>query len=139
MCFPIDRFPAFSWCSGLQRVTAGCASLGRGHHSLQGSSKNSSQQKLTGNTKSQRSVQSNEFTNLGTRPTPPPKPGPLIVEVFLTRGTKSGLGFSITGGVGNETINGDSGIFVTKVCNNIIYFYSTLEYFRFNIEYCFTT
>ncbi|CAH8471164.1 unnamed protein product [Schistosoma intercalatum] len=108
-------FPAFSWCSGLQRVTAGCASLGRGHHSLQGSSKNSSQQKLTGNTKSQRSVQSNEFTNLGTRPTPPPKPGPLIVEVFLTRGTKSGLGFSITGGVGNETINGDSGIFVTKL------------------------
>ncbi|CAH8451715.1 unnamed protein product [Schistosoma rodhaini] len=108
-------FPAFSWCSGLQRVTAGCALLGRGHHNLQGSSKNSSQQKLTGNTKSQRSVQSNEFTNLGTRPTPPPKPGPLIVEVFLTRGTKSGLGFSITGGIGNETINGDSGIFVTKL------------------------
>ncbi|KAK4473766.1 hypothetical protein MN116_003105 [Schistosoma mekongi] len=105
-------FPAFSWCSGLQRVTAGCASLGRGHHSLQNSSKGSSQQKLDKIAKSQRSVRSNE---LGARPTPAPKPGPLVVEVLLTRGTKSGLGFSITGGVGNETINGDSGIFITKL------------------------
>ncbi|CAH8452570.1 unnamed protein product [Heterobilharzia americana] len=108
-------FPAFSWCGGLQRVTGGCASLGRGHHSLQGSSRNSSRQKLTGSIEPNRTVRSNEFITVGARPTPPPKPGPLVVEVILTRGTKSGLGFSITGGVGNETSNGDSGIFVTKL------------------------
>ncbi|CAH8834488.1 unnamed protein product [Trichobilharzia szidati] len=110
-------FPAFSWCGGLQRVTGGCASLGRGHHSLQGSSKNSSRQKLPGSAEQQQTAfRSHELTStIGARPTPPPKPGPFVVEVILTRGTRSGLGFSITGGVGNEASNGDSGIFVTKI------------------------
>ncbi|KAA0191495.1 Neuronal differentiation protein [Fasciolopsis buskii] len=49
------------------------------------------------------------------RPVPAPQPGPLLIEVTLLRGTRSGLGFSIAGGVGNETVDGDPGIFVTKL------------------------
>uniref|UniRef100_A0A336KHY1 CSON010760 protein n=1 Tax=Culicoides sonorensis TaxID=179676 RepID=A0A336KHY1_CULSO len=41
---------------------------------------------------------------------PPPK----IIEIELVKGTK-GLGFSIAGGIGNQHIPGDNGIYVTKV------------------------
>lgn len=41
---------------------------------------------------------------------PPPK----ILEIELVKGSK-GLGFSIAGGIGNQHIPGDNGIYVTKV------------------------
>ncbi|XP_013794780.1 disks large homolog 1-like isoform X3 [Limulus polyphemus] len=37
-----------------------------------------------------------------------------IIEVELLKGTR-GLGFSIAGGIGNEHIPGDNGIFITKI------------------------
>ena len=37
-----------------------------------------------------------------------------MVEMLLVKGNK-GLGFSIAGGIGNQHIPGDNGIFVTKV------------------------
>ena len=40
-----------------------------------------------------------------------------IVTIELTKGSK-GLGFSIAGGVGNEHIPGDTGIYVTKIMEN---------------------
>ncbi|VDK36191.1 unnamed protein product [Taenia asiatica] len=52
---------------------------------------------------------------LSTRPQPDPSPGPVIVEVPLVRGTSNGFGFSIAGGVGTEFLEGDSGIFITKL------------------------
>ncbi|VDM34282.1 unnamed protein product [Hydatigera taeniaeformis] len=52
---------------------------------------------------------------LSTRPQPDPPPGPVIVEVPLVRGTSNGFGFSIAGGIGTEFLEGDSGIFITKV------------------------
>ena len=36
------------------------------------------------------------------------------LEITLSKGTK-GLGFSIAGGVGNQHIPGDNGIFITKI------------------------
>ena len=50
-----------------------------------------------------------------SRPRPDPAPGPIIVEVFLVRGTSNDFGFSIAGGVGTELLEGDSGIFITQV------------------------
>nr|CDS20262.1 disks large 3 [Echinococcus granulosus] len=52
---------------------------------------------------------------LSTRPQPDPSPGPIIVEVPLVRGTSNGFGFSIAGGIGTEFLEGDSGIFITKI------------------------
>ncbi|XP_060853514.1 disks large 1 tumor suppressor protein [Rhopalosiphum padi] len=40
--------------------------------------------------------------------------GPNVLEIELSKGTK-GLGFSIAGGIGNQHIPGDNGIFVTKI------------------------
>jgi hypothetical protein len=37
-----------------------------------------------------------------------------VLEILLVKGNK-GLGFSIAGGIGNQHIPGDNGIFVTKV------------------------
>lgn len=37
-----------------------------------------------------------------------------IMEIELLKGTK-GLGFSIAGGIGNQHIPGDNGIYVTKI------------------------
>ncbi|VDL59914.1 unnamed protein product [Hymenolepis diminuta] len=58
---------------------------------------------------------STEEWELLTRPQPDPSPGPIIVEIPLVRGTSSGFGFSIAGGVGSEFLEGDSGIFITQV------------------------
>ena len=43
-----------------------------------------------------------------------PPPGPKIDEIDLVKGNK-GLGFSIAGGIGNQHIPGDNGIYVTKI------------------------
>lgn len=43
-----------------------------------------------------------------------PAAGPKIMEIDLVKGGK-GLGFSIAGGIGNQHIPGDNGIYVTKV------------------------
>lgn len=40
--------------------------------------------------------------------------GPQIIEIDLVKGGK-GLGFSIAGGIGNQHIPGDNGIYVTKI------------------------
>ncbi|XP_067640330.1 disks large 1 tumor suppressor protein isoform X11 [Eurosta solidaginis] len=40
--------------------------------------------------------------------------GPKIIEIDLVKGSK-GLGFSIAGGIGNQHIPGDNGIYVTKI------------------------
>lgn len=40
--------------------------------------------------------------------------GPKVLEIDLVKGGK-GLGFSIAGGIGNQHIPGDNGIYVTKV------------------------
>ncbi|VDP68673.1 unnamed protein product [Echinostoma caproni] len=110
-------FPAFSWCTGLQKPT-GCAAMLGGHRSLPGSSA-SSRRTPTGSTESRGGkysvTTSGGCVSISSRPVPAPQPGPLLVEVTLLRGTRSGLGFSIAGGVGNETVDGDSGIFVTKL------------------------
>lgn len=37
-----------------------------------------------------------------------------IIEIELAKGSK-GLGFSIAGGIGNQHIPGDNGIYVTKI------------------------
>lgn len=37
-----------------------------------------------------------------------------VLEIELVKGNK-GLGFSIAGGIGNQHIPGDNGIYVTKV------------------------
>lgn len=37
-----------------------------------------------------------------------------LLEIELLKGTK-GLGFSIAGGIGNQHIPGDNGIYVTKI------------------------
>lgn len=42
------------------------------------------------------------------------KLGPRILEIELFKGTK-GLGFSIAGGIGNQHIPGDNGIYITKI------------------------
>lgn len=39
---------------------------------------------------------------------------PRIIEIELVKGNK-GLGFSIAGGVGNQHVPGDDGIYITKV------------------------
>ncbi|VEL32743.1 unnamed protein product [Protopolystoma xenopodis] len=49
------------------------------------------------------------------RPVARLEPNTLFIEVVLQRGTSAGLGFSIAGGVGNEHIDDDSGIFITKI------------------------
>ncbi|XP_055682471.1 disks large 1 tumor suppressor protein isoform X4 [Lutzomyia longipalpis] len=41
-------------------------------------------------------------------------PGPKIIDIDLVKGAK-GLGFSIAGGIGNQHIPGDNGIYVTKI------------------------
>jgi disks large protein 1 len=41
-------------------------------------------------------------------------PGPKQMEIDLVKGGK-GLGFSIAGGIGNQHIPGDNGIYVTKI------------------------
>ena len=43
-----------------------------------------------------------------------------LIEVELFKGSK-GLGFTIAGGIGNQHIPGDNGIYVTKVTENIKY------------------
>lgn len=43
-----------------------------------------------------------------------PPPGPKPMEIDLVKGGK-GLGFSIAGGIGNQHIPGDNGIYVTKI------------------------
>lgn len=43
-----------------------------------------------------------------------PAAGPQVLEIDLVKGGK-GLGFSIAGGIGNQHIPGDNGIYVTKV------------------------
>ncbi|XP_061392643.1 disks large 1 tumor suppressor protein isoform X14 [Musca vetustissima] len=40
--------------------------------------------------------------------------GPKVLEIDLVKGNK-GLGFSIAGGIGNQHIPGDNGIYVTKI------------------------
>lgn len=40
--------------------------------------------------------------------------GQEIIEIDLVKGAK-GLGFSIAGGIGNQHIPGDNGIYVTKI------------------------
>ncbi|KRF94014.1 disks large 1 tumor suppressor protein isoform X3 [Drosophila mojavensis] len=40
--------------------------------------------------------------------------GPKVIEIDLVKGNK-GLGFSIAGGIGNQHIPGDNGIYVTKL------------------------
>ncbi|XP_055845581.1 disks large 1 tumor suppressor protein isoform X4 [Episyrphus balteatus] len=40
--------------------------------------------------------------------------GPQVIEIDLVKGGK-GLGFSIAGGIGNQHIPGDNGIYVTKI------------------------
>lgn len=86
-----------------------------GHRSLPGSSA-SSRRTPTGSTESRGKYQISPIGLVhNARPVPAPQPGPLLIEVTLLRGTRSGLGFSIAGGVGNETVDGDPGIFVTKV------------------------
>lgn len=40
--------------------------------------------------------------------------GPKVIEIDLVKGSK-GLGFSIAGGIGNQHIPGDNGIYVTKI------------------------
>lgn len=42
-----------------------------------------------------------------------PPAGP-VIEIDLVKGSK-GLGFSIAGGIGNQHIPGDNGIYVTKI------------------------
>lgn len=41
-------------------------------------------------------------------------PNVQLTEVTLVKGTK-GLGFSIAGGIGNQHIPGDNGIYITKI------------------------
>lgn len=43
-----------------------------------------------------------------------PSTGPKPVDIDLIKGNK-GLGFSIAGGIGNQHIPGDNGIYVTKI------------------------
>jgi len=43
-----------------------------------------------------------------------PKLGPRMMEIELLKGNK-GLGFSIAGGIGNQHIPGDNGIYITKI------------------------
>lgn len=43
----------------------------------------------------------------------PPR-SPRIIEIELCKGNK-GLGFSIAGGIGNQHIPGDNGIYITKI------------------------
>ncbi len=40
--------------------------------------------------------------------------GPRVLEIELLKGNK-GLGFSIAGGIGNQHIPGDNGIYITKI------------------------
>ena len=40
--------------------------------------------------------------------------GPMLHEIELIKGNK-GLGFSIAGGIGNQHIPGDNGIYITKI------------------------
>ncbi|GAA54094.1 discs large homolog 1-like protein [Clonorchis sinensis] len=110
----VSGFPAFSWCTGLHKST-GCASmLGSGHRSLPISA-TSNRQSQSDTSGEGQSTKGRQRTASGSRPVPVPPPGPVVVEIVLSRGTKSGLGFSIAGGVGNETVDGDTGIFVTKL------------------------
>ncbi|ESO08051.1 hypothetical protein HELRODRAFT_75327 [Helobdella robusta] len=44
-----------------------------------------------------------------------PTPADNIIEVELIKGTKGGLGFSIAGGIDNQHMHGDGGIFITKI------------------------
>lgn len=48
------------------------------------------------------------------RKRPPAPPAQKSVEIDLVKGGK-GLGFSIAGGIGNQHIPGDNGIYVTKI------------------------
>ncbi|THD28271.1 Discs large 1 protein [Fasciola hepatica] len=108
-------FPAFSWCTGIQKPIGCAAILGGGHRSLPGSSA-SSRRTPTGSTESRGKYQvTSGAPTISSRPVPAPQPGPLLVDVTLLRGTRSGLGFSIAGGIGNETVDGDPGIFITKL------------------------
>lgn len=43
------------------------------------------------------------------------KDGVNLIEIELIKGSSKGLGFSIAGGVGNQHIPGDNGIYVTKI------------------------
>lgn len=43
-----------------------------------------------------------------------PPAGPKAMDIDLVKGGK-GLGFSIAGGIGNQHIPGDNGIYVTKI------------------------
>ncbi|KAA3681403.1 uncharacterized protein DEA37_0002540, partial [Paragonimus westermani] len=108
---PRYSFPAFSWCTGLHKTT-GCAAL-LGGNVQRGPTSHSASGRRSPSEPHQKPIRTR--TGSGSRPVPPPSPGPVVVEVVLIRGTRSGLGFSIAGGVGNETVDGDCGIFVTKV------------------------
>lgn len=44
----------------------------------------------------------------------PPAPPLKMIEIDLVKGSK-GLGFSIAGGIGNQHIPGENGIYVTKI------------------------
>ncbi|CAH8556771.1 unnamed protein product [Dicrocoelium dendriticum] len=108
-------FPAFSWCAGLQK-TNGCSALltTTNRHSSASQHRLSSRRRgEAGKSRSQSSIV--QISSKSSRPLPAPKPGPVVVEVILTRGTRSGLGFSIAGGVNNEAVDGDPGIFITKM------------------------
>lgn len=48
------------------------------------------------------------------RKRPPAPPTGKTMEIDLVKGGK-GLGFSIAGGIGNQHIPGDNGIYVTKI------------------------
>lgn len=41
--------------------------------------------------------------------------GKPVEQITLVKGPGQGLGFSIAGGIGNEHVAGDDGIFVTKI------------------------
>jgi len=43
-----------------------------------------------------------------------PASGPRLLEIELNKG-KKGLGFSIAGGIGNQHIPGDNGVYITKL------------------------
>uniref|UniRef100_A0AAG5DN95 Disks large 1 tumor suppressor protein n=1 Tax=Anopheles atroparvus TaxID=41427 RepID=A0AAG5DN95_ANOAO len=58
--------------------------------------------------------QAGEQVTLHIRRKKPPVHAPKLEEIDLLKGNK-GLGFSIAGGIGNQHIPGDNGIYVTKI------------------------
>ncbi|XP_049292602.1 disks large 1 tumor suppressor protein isoform X16 [Anopheles funestus] len=58
--------------------------------------------------------QAGDRVTLHIRRKRPPAQAPKLEEIELLKGSK-GLGFSIAGGIGNQHIPGDNGIYVTKI------------------------